>query len=112
MIVTVVMVVLKAIPVSDALFKKVVWLITALWCSALPLLLLSMLLGHPAQQFYFPKHGYTQCDLLHGNPTIWFTDWVKNPAWCVRGKDRSWVFEQARLAREGEAANPDVSVTK
>ena len=92
--------VLKAIPVSMALRKKAEWCTLALIFGNVPLFLFAVLVAHPLQQYYFPKHGYTQCDQLHGNPTIWFTDWVKNPAWCVRGKDRSWVFEQARIAQK------------
>ena len=105
-------VVFKAIPVSDALFKKSVWLTTVLGFSMVPCLIFAAVIARPLQQYYFPKHGYTQCDQLHGNPTMWFTDWVKNPAWCVRGKDLSWVFEQARLAREGAAPSPNASPVK
>lgn len=30
---------------------------------------------------------------------MYFTDWVKNSEWCVRGKSREWVKEQGRLAQ-------------
>lgn len=33
---------------------------------------------------------------------MYFTDWVKTPEWCVRGKTREWVKEQARLSRNLE----------
>ncbi|WP_280190302.1 hypothetical protein [Delftia sp. PS-11] len=46
-----------------------------------------------------PKLGYTRCNILEGHPNMYFTDWVKNPDWCVRGKSREWVREQARLAK-------------
>lgn len=52
------------------------------------------------QNHYMPKLGYTRCDLLQGNPTLWFTDWVKNSDWCVKGRTREWVNEQARLAAQ------------
>jgi hypothetical protein len=46
-----------------------------------------------------PKLGYTRCNILEDHPTIYFTDWVKNPDWCVRGKSREWVNEQAHLKK-------------
>jgi len=49
-----------------------------------------------AQRFYMPSIGYTQCHALQGQPTLWFTDWVRDPAWCVKGKSLDWVNEQAR----------------
>lgn len=53
----------------------------------------------PFQYYAMPKLGYTRCNILENHPTIYFTDWVKNPAWCVRGKSREWVKEQAHLAQ-------------
>lgn len=49
-----------------------------------------------AQNHVMPARGYTQCSLLQGNPSLWFTDWIQNPNWCVSGKDMAWVLEQAR----------------
>jgi hypothetical protein len=97
-IVTVTVLIFRAIPVTDEVIKKGAWWVTATWLSATLIMVVSLLVARPIQQHYFPKNGYTACDQLHGNPTIWFTDWVKNPAWCVKGKDREWVFEQARIA--------------
>ncbi|AVT00833.1 hypothetical protein C8236_06585 [Paracidovorax avenae] len=51
------------------------------------------------QRLYMPSLGYTACYELQGNPTLWFTDWVRDPAWCVKGKSLDWVNEQARLSR-------------
>jgi len=51
------------------------------------------------QRLYMPSIGYTACHELQGNPTLWFTDWVKDPALCVKGKSLEWVNEQARLSR-------------
>lgn len=103
---------LAAIPIRLSIGKKVGrFMMFLIWFSAL-LMLIGLIFGRPLQQYYFPKNRYTQCDQLLGSPSMWFTDWVKNPAWCVRGKDRDWVFEQARRTREGAAANPDASVTK
>lgn len=53
----------------------------------------------PLQYYAMPKLGYTRCNILEDHPTIYFTDWVKNPDWCVRGKSREWVNEQARLEK-------------
>ncbi|WCM93365.1 hypothetical protein M5C99_01105 [Acidovorax sp. NCPPB 2350] len=47
---------------------------------------------------YMPSLGYSTCHALQGNPTLWFTDWVRDPAWCVQGKSLEWVNEQARSA--------------
>lgn len=59
-----------------------------------------MVIGVPMLTFlqyhYMPKLGYSKCNELQGHPTMWFNDWVKNPEWCVRGKDRAWVLEQAQ----------------
>jgi hypothetical protein len=52
----------------------------------------------PLQYYAMPKLGYTRCNILKDHPTIYFTDWVRTPDWCVRGKSREWVREQARLA--------------
>jgi len=57
-----------------------------------------LLVVTPSQYYAMPKLGYTRC-ILEDHPTIYFTDWVKNPAWCVRGKRREWVKEQASLAQ-------------
>lgn len=48
------------------------------------------------QRHYLPPLGYYYCDKLDGNPTVWFNDWVKNPAWCVYGKNHAWVRAQAK----------------
>ena len=52
-----------------------------------------------AQRFYMPSLGYSLCSELQGNPTMWFTDWVRNPDWCVKGKSLEWVNEQATMAK-------------
>ncbi len=51
--------------------------------------------GSFLQHRYLPKMGYYYCDQLSGNPTLWFNDWVRDPAWCVYKKDHAWVREQA-----------------
>jgi hypothetical protein len=51
--------------------------------------------GSFLQRHYMPQLGYHYCDQLSGNPTVWFNDWVRDPAWCVYKKDHAWVREQA-----------------
>lgn len=55
----------------------------------------------PLQYYAMPKLGYVRCNILKDHPSIYFTDWVRNPSWCVRGKSREWVMEQAQIA-EGQ----------
>lgn len=66
---------------------------------------LVFLLVLPAIRFlqddYMSSIGYAECGALKGNPTIWFNDWVKNPAWCVQGKDLEWVRQQAAAQEAG-----------
>ena len=53
------------------------------------------------QDDYMSSIGYAECNALKGNPTIWFKDWVKDPAWCVPGKDLEWVRHQASAQGPG-----------
>jgi nitric oxide reductase large subunit len=101
--------ILRAIPASPATLNQLGRCANFLMLAGLPLLLFVVLLARPLQEHYMPKLGYFECGLLHGNPTLWFTDWIKNPAWCVKGKDRDWVFEQAKLAEE-KSANPSSAI--
>jgi hypothetical protein len=50
------------------------------------------------QNHLMPRYGYTRCDVLQGSPSLWSSDWVRNPAWCQRGKTLEWVDTQARAA--------------
>jgi hypothetical protein len=43
--------------------------------------------------------GYSRCDAIEDASF----NWIRNPEWCVRGKDRAWVLEQARIASEAAA---------
>lgn len=63
------------------------------------LMLFCIFIITPLQHYAMPKLGYTRCNILKGHPNIYYSDWVKNPDWCVRGKSREWVKEQARLAQ-------------
>lgn len=66
------------------------------------IMLFCLLVVTPFQYYAMPRLGYTRCNILEGHPNIYFSDWVKNPDWCVRGKSREWVNEQARLGGSPE----------
>jgi hypothetical protein len=70
-------------------------------CVAIPIVLIG---GHILQQTYLPEMGYTECSKLSGAPSTYFTDWVKDPAWCVYKKDHKWVREQAAIAAKQKMA--------
>ncbi|MCZ2135598.1 MAG: hypothetical protein LC098_09260 [Burkholderiales bacterium] len=50
----------------------------------------------PLSSYYMSTHGYHRCERFElGATRRWFTDWVKDPKWCVPGKGSDWVKEQA-----------------
>ncbi len=68
--------------------------------------------GEILQQTYLPEMGYTECNQLRGARSTLSTDWVKDPAWCVRNKDHAWVREQAAKAEKKQKNNESPSSTK
>lgn len=88
---------MRAVPFSDGLIR---WAERAfnitVAASAIAFLLVPV--TSIAQHYYMPSIGYTQCHVLRGQPTLWFTDWVRDPAWCIQGQRPEWVNEQARHA--------------
>jgi len=85
---------MRAIPVSDEVihpFERVFTICVLLSGVAMVLIPVTSV----AQRFYMPSQGYSACSELEGNPTMWFTDWVRDPTWCVKGKTLEWVREQA-----------------
>ena len=57
----------------------------------------------PLSSYYMSTHGYHRCERFElGATGRWFTDWVKDPKWCVPGKGADWVKEQA--AKEAKEA--------
>ena len=60
----------------------------------------------PLSSYYMSTHGYHRCELFADAATRrWFTDWVKDPKWCVPGKRPDWVKEQAaKEAKEAKEA--------
>jgi hypothetical protein len=95
--VIVVLSLVRAIPYNGIWSKRLEWLMNGIVFSAGGLVVLIIFGSSLVQDHYMPKLGYVRCDLLQGNPTLWFTDWVKNPDWCVQSKTREWVNEQAKL---------------
>jgi hypothetical protein len=76
-----------------ARFAELAFVWIGLVCIALiPVITIS---GGFLQRHYMPQLGYHYCDQLSGNPTLWFNDWVRDPAWCVYKKNHAWVREQA-----------------
>lgn len=97
---------LKAVPVHgkitfimERLLNINIFIAGAFVVVGMPLLTL-------AQYYYMPKLGYSKCNELQGHPTMWLNDWVRNPEWCVRGKDRAWVLEQAQRQTEVQGQSP------
>ena len=56
------------------------------------------------QSAVMPDLGYTKCNILEGHPNLYYSDWVRNPAWCVKGKSREWVREQAAASQNNQSA--------
>ena len=91
--------VFKAIPSPIAASRSQYFMLRVLALNVV-LMVVVLLFARPFQDSQMPKLGYTSCDLLQGNPTVWFQDWVRNPEWCVSGKSREWVAEQAARAKK------------
>lgn len=96
---------MRAIPCSDNSIKKFErFFIFALLLNVFVMLLIPV--TSVAQRFYMPFIGYSICTDLKDNPAMWFTDWVRNPDWCVKGKSRDWVNEQASKTTQRIAPQP------
>ena len=87
---------MRAIPCSDRIIQPFERAFIATVLAGVVAMLLIPVTAALARS-RMPSIGYTQCHVLQGQPTLWFTDWVRDPAWCVRGKNLDWVKEQARL---------------
>lgn len=96
--VIVVLSLLRAIPYNGIWSKRLEWFMNGIVLSAGGVMVVIVFSSTLVQNHYMPQLGYSRCDLLEGNPSLWFSDWVKNPDWCVQGKTREWVNEQAKLA--------------
>ncbi|MDA8447841.1 hypothetical protein [Paracidovorax valerianellae] len=88
--------IMRAVPCSDRRIKPYEFAFKIAVVAALVAMVLIPVTSI-GQRFYMPRLGYSLCSELEGNPTMWFTDWVRNPAWCVGGKSLEWVSEQAAI---------------
>ncbi|CAM4025671.1 hypothetical protein [Paracidovorax anthurii] len=88
--------ILNAIPWGKAIHRLLGRALTWTTAAALVVLLSALVTARPLQNHFLPQWGYSRCDVLQGQPTLWFSDWVRNPAWCVQGQSREWVDAQAR----------------
>ncbi|GKT21840.1 hypothetical protein [Acidovorax sp. SUPP3334] len=85
---------MRAVPFSDARIKPFERaFIASIVAGGLSMLLIPVTAA--VVRFNMPSLGYSICSDLQGHPTLWFTDWVRDPAWCVKGKSLDWVNEQA-----------------
>lgn len=97
--------VLKALPAAPAAVRLLVRAIHGLLIAGVVVLFVVLPAGRYIQGVYMPQAGYFRCDELKGHPTIWFNDWLRDPAWCVSGKDRPWVLEQAEKTKGRSSGN-------
>nr|WP_284405546.1 hypothetical protein [Acidovorax sp. SUPP3434] len=88
---------MRAIPCDERVSKRFEYLLAVIVVISLIVMVLIPVTSI-AQRFFMPSLGYASCSELQGNPTLWFSDWVRDPAWCVKGKSLDWVNEQARTA--------------
>jgi len=89
---------MKAIPIGKAFTDRAATWINVLLVINFLAMLLMLTTSAFLQGYFMPKKGYTRCTELKDNSYIWFSDWVRDPAWCVKGKSLEWVNEQARNA--------------
>jgi len=87
--------VLKAIPHEGVWVKRLEGLFNFLVFLSVGVLLLIISTSTLLQSRFMPQLGYVKCGQLQDQPSVWFTDWVLNSGWCVKGKSLDWVNEQA-----------------
>ena len=96
----------RAIPWPQAfeyMQRVLVWL---LW-PFLATMAFAMIGVPPLSSYYMSTHGYHRCERFElGATRRWFTDWVKDPKWCVPGKGADWVKEQAAKEAKEAAEKP------
>ncbi|WP_415267827.1 hypothetical protein [Acidovorax sacchari] len=89
---------MRAMPCSDRVIKPFERAFIATVLASVVAMLLIPVTAALARS-RMPSIGYTQCHVLQGQPTLWFTDWVRDPTWCVKGKSLEWVNRQAQLSK-------------
>ncbi|GKT21895.1 hypothetical protein [Acidovorax sp. SUPP3334] len=96
LILVLIIVVLKCIPIRWGGMNFIVKLLNINIFAAAAFMIVGVPVLTFLQYHYMPQLGYSKCNILRGHPNMWFNDWVKNPEWCVQGKDRAWVLQQAQ----------------
>ncbi len=86
--------VFRAIPI-ERIAKRVEKVTLYVGYAMVFMIVFSLFFGGAIYSHFLEKRGYTECNILQGHPNRWFSDWVRDPAWCVKGKSREWVAEQA-----------------
>jgi phosphoglycerol transferase MdoB-like AlkP superfamily enzyme len=94
--------IVKSIPCKQRMQTKIEGILIKSLILCFTSALFCLLFLAPLQYKAMPKLGYTHCNLLQGHPNMYFSDWVKKPEWCVRGKSREWVKDQALLTGNSE----------
>ena len=92
---TVAVVTMKAIPIGTGFTDRAVAWIHVLLIMNFLTMLLTLTASTFLQGHFMPKRGYIQCTELKDHSYIWFSDWMRDPAWCVKGKTLDWVKAQA-----------------
>lgn len=85
----------KALPANDHVIRVTVRLLEIIIFFG-AVVLMSLPAVSYLQHRLMPRWGYFECHELEGQPSLWFTDWVRNKDWCAKGKDRNWILEQAK----------------
>ncbi len=99
--------ILKAVPYHGIWLRRLISLTTTTVLAMFGFMVTVPFVSPLVQNHYMPKLGYSKCLLLEGGRfSLWSTDWVKNPDWCVKGKTREWVNEQAALQAPKAQAAP------
>ena len=87
--------IVKAVSYEGLLTKRLEGFFNFLVFLSIGVLVLIISTATLLQNRLMPQLGYARCDQLQGQPSVWFTDWVRNPDRCVKGKTLDWVKAQA-----------------
>lgn len=93
--------VMKVVHINGLILNAATRIVNCLVIISALFLFIAIPAGKYYESYYLEGIGYSRCSELRGHPSMWFNDWVKNPEWCVRGKDRTWVLEQAQQQAAG-----------
>ncbi|WP_152034145.1 hypothetical protein [Paracidovorax avenae] len=96
MLVTSAVLVIKSIPYNGVILIYLIKILNCLVFASALFIIFIIPAATWYQYRYLESIGYSRCSEIQGRNTMWFNDWIRNPEWCVRGKDRAWVLEQAQ----------------